>query len=699
VLALANMLCMAQSAFAAIPAAINYQGRLTNSAGVPQQGGKTMSLKILDSSTEGTLLYSENLGNVTIDANGVYGFQFGAIGAGTPPNLTTALAASTEQWLELTVNGEPQAPRQKILAVPYALMAGALPDGAVSSAMIADGAVGLSKITGLGSAATVDIENIVTNAAVNAAIAESPGPMRESLGLGKAATTSAKTINRVVSLGTSISNSSSKSVAGQNAIETLSSGWLVVAQTKLEHRFRLARRATSEVNVNQPKIAFGYDGYTSASLLNSYAPYPTDFPMAEAIETHADAIVIEAGANDTGLGAAGAAAAVVTLWDRAIPHFNTVFALNVLPQGPANGDRRPAITGCNALLATAAASRPKVVLIDVYSAVETDANGYATTTHFSTDLVHPNAAGGYAMGAAVAAAMEPYVNGPKYKIPENGSGQWITTNQLKVGAATLPVGWSASVVGSGHSYAAVDEYSTGGYRWQRFSGTPGGSPALLQPYQVIYPQTEVLWANAAAVGAGTGTITVTARCLGKTVSVPFVVGAADPVNTWAASARAAIAADAELMRHFTQSNPVGAFIDLRVKIPDRNDPTFAITAQLPGLAVGQKAQRWTQVPYSAGGWRYGDRIRATGRFRVVSGKVVSIGVAASCYTAGGTHVAGALGYTSGISGPISGTDGLYLTEDFEIPEDALELMLRLRIYGSGNCVIDARDVGAFLETR
>lgn len=206
-LALAALLATAQISPAAAPSSVNYQGRFTNLAGVPQPGVKTMSLKIYDAATDGIQLYSEAVGNVTVDANGVYGFQFGASGAGTPASLATALAASTEQWLELTVDGAAQAPRQKILAVPFALTAGGLPEGAVSTAMIADGAVGLSKITGLGTAATLNTGTTsgtipllttggklpvgtVDNVTVNAAIAADPNATRNSIELGGIPTTS-----------------------------------------------------------------------------------------------------------------------------------------------------------------------------------------------------------------------------------------------------------------------------------------------------------------------------------------------------------------------------------------------------------------------------------------------------------------------------------------------------------------------------
>lgn len=90
----AAVLAIAPLSPAAVPSGINYQGRLTNASGVPQVGNRTMSLKIYDAATAGTLLYSETIGNVTVDANGVYGFQFGA--AGTSDVLVTETIATTD---------------------------------------------------------------------------------------------------------------------------------------------------------------------------------------------------------------------------------------------------------------------------------------------------------------------------------------------------------------------------------------------------------------------------------------------------------------------------------------------------------------------------------------------------------------------------------------------------------------------------
>lgn len=160
---------------AAVPSTINYQGRLTDAAGAPLSGNRVMSLKVYDSVTGGAQLYSEILGNVPVDANGIYGFQFGANGSGLSPAISSTLGGAAEHWLEITVDGVAQQPRQKLQAVPFALVAKGLEDGSVTSAMIADGAIGLSKISGLGTAASANAADFV--AATNAALAGVPtGP-------------------------------------------------------------------------------------------------------------------------------------------------------------------------------------------------------------------------------------------------------------------------------------------------------------------------------------------------------------------------------------------------------------------------------------------------------------------------------------------------------------------------------------------
>jgi hypothetical protein len=80
-------------ATAQVPNLINYQGRLTDSNGAPVTGSKNLAISIYDAATNGTLLYTETIGAVTLDDNGVYSFQFG--GSGTSNTLVTETVATT----------------------------------------------------------------------------------------------------------------------------------------------------------------------------------------------------------------------------------------------------------------------------------------------------------------------------------------------------------------------------------------------------------------------------------------------------------------------------------------------------------------------------------------------------------------------------------------------------------------------------
>ena len=67
----------------AVPTAINYQGRLTDGDGNPASGSKLFSLSLYDSATAGNELYTETIGSIAVDDNGIYNFQFGANGTST----------------------------------------------------------------------------------------------------------------------------------------------------------------------------------------------------------------------------------------------------------------------------------------------------------------------------------------------------------------------------------------------------------------------------------------------------------------------------------------------------------------------------------------------------------------------------------------------------------------------------------------
>ena len=106
----------------AIPSLINYQGRLVDPNGELLTGNKSMSVSIYDAVTNGLSLYTEDVGEVTLDSNGIYSFSFGT----NETDLASALQTIGEHWLELTVDGSAQTPRERVLSVPFAQVAGGI---------------------------------------------------------------------------------------------------------------------------------------------------------------------------------------------------------------------------------------------------------------------------------------------------------------------------------------------------------------------------------------------------------------------------------------------------------------------------------------------------------------------------------------------------------------------------------------------
>ncbi|MFL2842803.1 MAG: lectin-like protein [Coraliomargaritaceae bacterium] len=95
----------------AVPSDINYQGRLSDANGNPVTGDVTMGVKLYDAQTGGSEIYSEDIGTVTLDENGVYSFQFGASGDSTVTKTETIITSDgtstdyTGNFTSLPVDG------------------------------------------------------------------------------------------------------------------------------------------------------------------------------------------------------------------------------------------------------------------------------------------------------------------------------------------------------------------------------------------------------------------------------------------------------------------------------------------------------------------------------------------------------------------------------------------------------------------
>ncbi len=108
------VLALASLAVAAVPQMINYQGRLTDSAGDTLSGTYSMEFAIYDDSTGGTARWSEVHPSVTVTAG-----TFSVI-LGTAEPIDDSVFVDPTRWLGIQVGGDPElTPRTRLVSVGY----------------------------------------------------------------------------------------------------------------------------------------------------------------------------------------------------------------------------------------------------------------------------------------------------------------------------------------------------------------------------------------------------------------------------------------------------------------------------------------------------------------------------------------------------------------------------------------------------
>jgi hypothetical protein len=107
---------------AEIPRIINYQGKLTDSTGVPvEDGDYTIQFKIWSDSVGGLTKWTSQPEQVLV-TNGLFNYQLGSV-----ENIPPSTFEDTSLWLGITVGTGPEIPelepRTRLVTVPYAFRA------------------------------------------------------------------------------------------------------------------------------------------------------------------------------------------------------------------------------------------------------------------------------------------------------------------------------------------------------------------------------------------------------------------------------------------------------------------------------------------------------------------------------------------------------------------------------------------------
>jgi hypothetical protein len=116
---------------------VNYQGRLADSGGVPLTGTYGMTFALWDAATGGSLVWGPESHAAVPVSDGLFSVGLGSQTSGGIPTTVW----DGDRYLEITVGGETLSPRELIRSVPIAGMALTVPDGAITTEMLADHAM------------------------------------------------------------------------------------------------------------------------------------------------------------------------------------------------------------------------------------------------------------------------------------------------------------------------------------------------------------------------------------------------------------------------------------------------------------------------------------------------------------------------------------------------------------------------------
>jgi len=114
-----SMVLLSTAALADVPGLINYQGTLTDDAGVAQDTTVTMTFSIYNDSTGGTQVWTEAQAAVEVNS-GMFNVLLGSVNT-----ISDTVFKEPTRWLGIQVGGDAEmTPRQRIASVGYAFVSG-----------------------------------------------------------------------------------------------------------------------------------------------------------------------------------------------------------------------------------------------------------------------------------------------------------------------------------------------------------------------------------------------------------------------------------------------------------------------------------------------------------------------------------------------------------------------------------------------
>ena len=208
---------------------------------------------------------------------------------------------------------------------------------------------------------------------------------------------------------------------------------------------------------------------------------PVSVPLVAASAPAGTVIVCHIGTNDlSGATAAQTLTRITTLWARLVATGLPVVGTDILQRCAAyNGwttTLRDRVNETNALLRAAWRSSGLAAYRQWDDLIEKDVNGYAATTEFPFDFIHPTSRTGFRLAVDLWSLFQPYVTASPFVIPVNGSASWVTPNPYVTGGTTLATSWEANSLGTTPTNYTVAKVTDGdGTVWQRLNALTANS--------------------------------------------------------------------------------------------------------------------------------------------------------------------------------------------------------------------------------
>jgi hypothetical protein len=295
-------------------------------------------------------------------------------------------------------------------------------------------------------------------------------------------------ITHILEVGDSITNRSTVRDTGWNSMSTNPSGWGAALRTvsgqRLQGIMRPSTGLTGSVAGNDRD--FGYDGIDAiqyrlgaasgpgASWLGSHVPIEA-VEAAAATAPVGTVIVCHIGTNDlTAATASVTRDRVVALWARLVATGLPVVGTDILQRCAAYSGwtttLRDRVNETNALLRAAWRSSGLAAYRQWDDLIDKDGSGYAATTEFPNDYIHPTTRTGYRLAVDLWSLLQPYVTASPFAIPASGSASWVTPNPYVTGGTTLATSWEANSLGTlGTNYTVAKVTDGDGTVWQRLN--------------------------------------------------------------------------------------------------------------------------------------------------------------------------------------------------------------------------------------